>query len=90
MANKTVDDAINDFGFTFVDENEVAKTIRKENETDVKMVNDRLENVMAAIRPFLKNLQKNPEQEYLKWPDRAKKVAEFERKLNAIADGAKP
>jgi hypothetical protein len=34
--------------------------------------------------PLLKNLKQNPEKDYIFWPDRLKKVAEFEEKLKKI------
>jgi argonaute-like protein implicated in RNA metabolism and viral defense len=85
----TVTDATNDFGFSFVDEEEVAKNSNTvtnviATKDDYK---DRLERVIKAIQPFLRNLQANPNQIYMKWPDRAKKVAEFERKINNIYEG---
>ena len=89
MPVTTTDNMTNDFGFTFVDEEEVAKTSNTVVTTlatadDYK---NRLDKVMKLVLPFLKNLQANPQQAYVKWPDRAKKVAEFQNKVVAISEG---
>jgi hypothetical protein len=33
---------------------------------------------------LLKNLNKNPSQEYIKWPNRVEKIAAFKEKLDEI------
>lgn len=66
----------NDFGFSFVDENEI------KNETDD--VAKRLQTMYNAILPLLKNLKKNPQQEHIKWPNRVEKIMEFKQKLDEI------
>ena len=43
--------------------------------------NDKLYN---AITPLLSNLKKNPEKEYILWPNRLKKVEEFEDYIQKI------
>ena len=75
-----------DFGFTAVDENEleaVQKTQAKaaEVETTAVATQDKLYN---AIIPLLNNLKKNPEKEYILWPDRLTKVESFEDHLTKI------
>jgi hypothetical protein len=65
-----------DFGFSFSDT------------TDEKIQNDdlanRLQMMYDAIIPLLKNLNKNPNQEYIKWPNRTDKINEFKAKLDEI------
>jgi hypothetical protein len=48
---------------------------------------DRLDKLYNAITPLLNNLKKNPEKEYILWPDRLKKVEEFETYLQKIYGG---
>lgn len=78
-----------DFGFTAVDEEELqsVQAIKQEKE----MASDTLEHVQAkldklynAVTPLLNNLKKNPEKEYILWPDRLSKVEAFETHLQDI------
>ena len=43
------------------------------------------QDLLNAIMPLLKNLQDNPERDYILWPNRAQKIDEFTKKLKAIA-----
>ena len=77
-----------DFGFTAVDEDELdiskqaeeARTIAGQHE-------DKLNRLYEAILPLLHNLKKNPEKDYIKWPNRVKKVEEFEKMIAGIVNG---
>lgn len=78
-----------DFGFTAVDEDEleaVQKTAQKAErvETTAKTTQDKLDKLYNAIIPLLTNLKKNPEKEYILWPNRLTKVEEFEDMLTNI------
>ena len=78
-----------DFGFTAVDEEELeaVQTATKKAEsvsTDATATRDRLDNLYNAIVPLLNNLKKNPEKEYILWPDRLAKVEAFEDHLQKI------
>ena len=75
-----------DFGFTAVDESEleaVQKTSSKLESTSSKAseLEDKLNKLYNAIQPLLTNLKKNPEKEYILWPNRVEKVEEFETRL---------
>tara|TARA_R100000773_G_C4207354_1_gene107856 strand:- start:727 stop:987 length:261 start_codon:yes stop_codon:yes gene_type:complete len=81
-----------DFGFTAVDEEELeaVQTATKKAEsvsTDATATRDRLDNLYNAIVPLLNNLKKNPEKEYILWPDRLAKVEAFEDHLQKIYKG---
>lgn len=81
-----------DFGFTAVDEDELeaVQTATKKVEsvsTDVTAIKDRLDGLYNAIIPLLNNLKKNPEKEYILWPDRLTKVEAFEDHLQKIYKG---
>ena len=78
-----------DFGFTAVDEEEleaVQKVTKKAeaSQTEASSVQDRLDKLYNAITPLLTNLKKNPEKEYILWPNRLKKVEEFEDHIQKI------
>jgi hypothetical protein len=69
-----------DFGFTFADEASISETHVLSNQE----LTDKLQSMYDAIIPLLKNLSKNPDQEYIKWPNRASKIVEFKQKLDDI------
>ena len=81
-----------DFGFTAVDEHELeavqkeqekAATIRGTADANQKQLDD----LYNAIVPLLNNLKKNPQKEYILWPNRLAKVEEFETHLQKIYKG---
>lgn len=85
-------DDIFDFGFTAVDEDELssvqqATTAAKEVEQVAQTTQQRLDSLYNAVIPLLNNLKKNPEKEYILWPNRLNKVEEFESRLLAIYRG---
>lgn len=77
-----------DFGFTAVteDELEVAQKASSASET-AKTTQERLDSLYNAITPLLNNLKKNPEKEYILWPNRLEKIEEFEDHLQKIYRG---
>jgi uncharacterized protein Yka (UPF0111/DUF47 family) len=81
-----------DFGFTAVDEEELytvqaVTNAAKAIEEEAKDVQTRLDNLYNAIIPLLNNLKKNPEKEYILWPDRLNKVEQFEDYIQNIYTG---
>lgn len=82
-------DDIFDFGFTVVDESEleaVKKTQDTANDAEqlATTTQDKLDKLYNAITPLLNNLKKNPEKEYILWPNRVDKVEQFEDVLRKI------
>jgi len=78
-----------DFGFTAVDENELevvqhAQHVANENSTTVGELEDKLNRLYNAIQPLLSNLKKNPEKEYILWPNRTEKIEQFEDLIRKI------
>jgi hypothetical protein len=68
-----------DFGFTAVDESELETVqVQKNVATSIE---ERLDGLYNAVIPLLNNLKKNPEKEYILWPNRLDKVEEFETLL---------
>ena len=74
-----------DFGFTAVDEHEL--DVVKEVSQTATSTEERLNNLYNAIVPLLNNLKKNPEKDYILWPNRLAKVEEFEDHLQKIYNG---
>lgn len=78
-----------DFGFTAVDETELEAVQKATAEvsqvaTTATTTQDKLDKLYNAVIPLLTNLKKNPEKEYILWPDRLSKVEAFEDKLTEI------
>lgn len=74
-----------DFGFTAVDEDEL-EAVQKVSSA-ASSAEERLNNLYNAIVPLLNNLKKNPEKDYILWPNRLEKVEQFEDHLQAIYKG---
>jgi hypothetical protein len=78
-----------DFGFTAVDESEleaVQKATTKVESTSSKAeeAEEKLNKLYNAILPLLTNLKKNPEKEYILWPNRVEKIEQFEDLITEI------
>jgi len=81
-----------DFGFTAVNEEELeaVQTATKKAEsvsTTATAAKIKLDKLYNAITPLLNNLKKNPEKDYILWPDRLSKVEAFEDHLQKIYKG---
>ena len=78
-----------DFGFTAVDETEL-KAVQEATQkvetvaSNATVTQDKLDKLYNAIVPLLNNLKKNPEKEYILWPNRIEKVEQFEDHLYKI------
>ena len=78
-----------DFGFTAVDESEL-EAVKQAKDTAQKMAvgvdatQDKIDKLYNAIQPLLTNLKKNPEKEYILWPNRIEKVDQLEDMLRKI------
>lgn len=78
-----------DFGFTAVDENEleaVQKVTTEASSTSASLqeTEEKLNKLYNAIQPLLTNLKKNPEKEYILWPNRVEKIEQFEDLITGI------
>ena len=85
-------DDLFDFGFTAVDEDEleaVQKVTQKAAavESTATSTQEKLDKLYNAVVPLLNNLKKNPEKEYILWPNRLTKVEAFEDHLQKIYKG---
>lgn len=78
-----------DFGFTAVDETEL-KAVQEATQkvetvsSTATVTQSKLDKLYNAIVPLLNNLKKNPEKEYILWPNRIDKVEQFEDYLYKI------
>lgn len=78
-----------DFGFTAVDESELqavqdAQKAAGDVEVQATTTQEKLDKLYNAITPLLNNLKKNPEKDYILWPNRVEKVDQFEDMLRKI------
>ena len=85
-------DDIFDFGFTAVDEQELESVQKATTQLDrvsttASTTQEKLDKLYNAITPLLNNLKKNPEKEYILWPDRLTKFEAFEDHLQKIYKG---
>jgi hypothetical protein len=67
-----------DFGFTAVDFDPT------EVQAQVDETKNKLQQVEALILPLLKNLMKNPDKDYIHWPNRAPVIQKQIDKITAI------
>lgn len=78
-------DLSNDFGFTAVDEEEVSTPIVTDVKTTVEEdFKVKLKSLEGMILPLLVNLMKNPEKEYIHWPNRGPLIQKQIDKILAI------
>ena len=78
-----------DFGFTAVDENELEAVQKVTSEASsasatAQELEDKLNKLYNSILPLLTNLKKNPEKEYILWPNRVEKIEQFEDLITEI------
>jgi|TARA_B100001093_G_scaffold51926_1_gene44031 hypothetical protein len=78
-----------DFGFTAVTEDEldaVQQLAQKSSDTEENLdaVQNKIDRLYNAVIPLLNNLKKNPEKDYIHWPNRLDKVEQFEDMLTDI------
>jgi|TARA_B100000424_G_C22575400_1_gene324125 hypothetical protein len=83
------DDLDFDFGFTAVTEDELDIVKKKQDSVNdaeqlATTTQDRLDKLYNSIIPLLTNLKKNPEKEYILWPNRLQKVEAFEDHIQKI------
>lgn len=71
--------------FGFIDE-EIPQ-LKSQKEKSVPSPNEKMEHMYAAIDQFLINLEKNPEKDTIKWPNRAKSISAFRETLKLIMSG---
>lgn len=81
-----------DFGFTAVNEEELDVVQKQQSKVEfasnkIADTQNALDKLYNAVIPLLNNLKKNPEKDYILWPNRLAKVEEFEDHLRKIYEG---
>jgi type VI protein secretion system component VasF len=82
---------IMDFGFTAVTADELDMYQEKKEELSssnqqLDLTEQKLADLYNAIQPLLNNLKRDPEKAYLLWPDRVKKIEQFQQHLQSIKE----
>ena len=78
-----------DFGFTAVTEEEL-EVVQKQAaavETtthNLEALQDKIDTLYNMFQPLLNNLKKNPEKDYIYWPNRMDKIELFSDKLDEV------
>lgn len=78
-----------DFGFSAVDEDEleILQTTKTQLQTVSEAavsIEDKLNKMYNMITPLLNNLAKNPEKDYIYWPNRLDKIEQFRDMLDEV------
>ena len=97
MATKNITDLSNfDFGFSVVDENELAAVTEVKQEVEAASSTaaqsqaqadewkSKAEAIYDSVIPLLNNLQSNEDKEYIYWPNRSIKIDQFKLKLQQV------
>jgi predicted nuclease with TOPRIM domain len=81
-----------DFGFTAISETEL--DAYQESQEQIKQISgeagslqERLDKLFNAVQPLLANLKKDPQKDYILWPQRLEKIEAFEDMLQDIYSG---
>ena len=89
-----IDDDTLDFGFSAVSEADL-KSVEKQLQQEIdskaeelekveKSYKVKLEKLHKMIMPLLNNLAKDPDKEYIHWPNRTAKIEDFKKKINKL------
>lgn len=78
-----------DFGFSLVDETELeavqeAQQVVASTSKVATVTAEKIDKLYNMVMPLLNNLAKNPEKEYIYWPNRVEKIEAFRDKLRAV------
>ena len=78
-----------DFGFSIVDEGEL-EVLQEAQDTittvsaEAATLEDRLNKLYNMMMPLLNNLAKNPDKNYIFWPNRLAKIEQFRDQLDKV------
>lgn len=74
-----------DFGFSLVDESELDVVQQAQEQIiTASQTSEKIDTLFNMIMPLLNNLAKNPEKEYIYWPNRVDKIEAFRDKLREV------
>ena len=81
---------LNDFGFTAMSFDDITSVLNQSTEQQIETTKDqykeKLNSLSSIIIPLLNNLSKNPDREYIYWPNRVEKINEQLEKINRIME----
>jgi hypothetical protein len=82
-----------DFGFSIVDERELEVLQEAEEKLTVvsgnaEALQDRLDKLYGMVMPLLNNLAKNPDKNYIYWPNRLARIEQFRDQLDEVYQGS--
>ena len=78
---------INDFGFSFTEEEEVvSKTSYANLPEQIEDLQNRLSAIKAIYLPFLENLNKDPDKAFIRWPNRKEVLDKQISKLKQLTN----
>lgn len=81
-------DDLFDFGFTAVTEDELESVQKLSSQAQqATSLEERTQQLYSSILPLLEQLKRNPEKEYIYWPNRVEKIEQFEQHLLNIYNG---
>lgn len=96
MKEQIKPEVVFDFGFSAVSEDELKEYERQQIDNlskqsssilkEAQVYKDRLETMYRMILPLLTSLQKDPQKEYILWPNREAKIREFKLKLDQLVN----
>jgi len=75
-----------DFGFSFHSEDDITKEIALIGDQNTVEWLERAMKLKDMILPLLHNLAKDPEREYIKWPNRGEAINKFITKMFEVID----
>jgi hypothetical protein len=88
MADIKLDESF-DFGFSIVDEGEL-EVLQEAQDTittvsaEAATLEERLNKLYNMMMPLLNNLAKNPDKNYIFWPNRLAKIEQFRDQLDKV------
>jgi hypothetical protein len=76
------------FGFTIMSEDQITSDIRAATQQSEIQYLEMAHKLKDLILPLLHNLAKNPDSEYIKWPNRSKAINDFIFKMYEVIGGS--
>lgn len=82
------EEELNDFGFTAMTFDDISSILKESQKDEIKTTEEKyqekINSLSDIIIPLLNNLCKNPDKEYIYWPNRVEKIEKQIQKVNNI------
>lgn len=77
-----------DFGFSAINEEDLVyvKDVESAAASNIEKYKEKLDLMHSLISNLLENLKKDPEKNYIYWPNRIEKIEEFEKRLDRLLE----